>query len=73
MNDSLHEIIAWINKDKISFIKMQLFVSEMEKYGISIKFGHDESLISMYKIEVQRRNINSDLKIIAKYIQEHKC
>lgn len=72
MNDMIYETIMWIDKDKISFIKQDLFVLEMQKYGIAVKIVSDDIISSSYRINVQRRNLNvEDMKIIARYINEH--
>jgi len=72
MNDMIYETIMWIDKDKISFIKEDLFVLEMQKYGIAVKIVSDDIISSSYRINVQRRNLNvADMKIIARYINEH--
>ena len=72
MNDMIYETIMWVDKDKISFIKQDLFVLEMQKYGIAVKIVSDDIISSSYRIKVQRRNLNvGDMKIIARYINEH--
>ncbi len=71
MNNLIYETIFFIDADKISLSRIDLFIMSMEEYGVSMKIITDDVIQSMYRVMVQRRNIGPEFKFIAKYVQEH--